>query len=69
MVLCVGVCVCVCVLSSILQGSSVRLSRRLGYVSPAPQAAQKDLVIPPVDPEYLYVGLFMYRKWSGLLPM
>ena len=28
--------VCVCVLSSILQGSSVRPSRRLGYVSPAP---------------------------------
>ena len=36
---------CVCVLSSILQGFSVRPSRRLGYVSPAPQAAPKDLVV------------------------
>ena len=36
---------CVCVLSSTLQGSSVRSSRKLGYVSPAPQAAPKDLFI------------------------
>ena len=35
----------VCVLPSILQGSSVRPSRRSGYVSPAPQAISKDLVI------------------------
>ena len=39
------VCVCVCVLPSILQGSSVRPSQKLGYVSPALQAAPKDLVI------------------------
>ena len=39
-------CVCVCVLPSILQGSSVRPSRKLGYVSPAPPgAAPKDLAI------------------------
>ena len=37
--------VCVCVLSFILQGSSVRSLRRLGYVCPAPQAAPKDLVV------------------------
>ena len=37
--------VCVCVLSSILQGSLVHPSRRLGYVSPAPHAIPKDLVI------------------------
>ena len=37
--------VCVCVLSSILQGSSGHPLRRLGYVSPAPQAIPKDLVI------------------------
>ena len=37
-------CVCVCVLPSILQGSSVRPSRRLGYFSPAPEAIPKDLV-------------------------
>ena len=37
--------VCVCVLPSILQGSSGQPLRRLGYVSPAPQAIPKDLVI------------------------
>ena len=42
-VLCV--CVCVCALPSILQGSSCHPSQRLGYVSPAPQAILKDLVI------------------------
>ena len=41
----IGVCVCVCVLPSILQGSSGHPSQRLGYVSPAPQAISKDLVI------------------------
>ena len=35
----------VCVLPSILQGSSGHPPRRLGYVSPAPQAIPKDLVI------------------------
>ena len=38
-------CVYMCILSSILQGSSVHPSRRLGYVSPVPQAIPKDLVI------------------------
>ena len=41
----VPACVCVFVLSSILQGFSVCPSRRLGYVSPAPQATPKDLVV------------------------